>query len=393
MVNRFDRLRHDRIVRGDDEDDDVGHLGAPRAHLREGGVAGRVEEGDLAAVLDRHLIGADVLGDAARFSGDDVRLAERVEQRRFPVIDMAHNGDDGRTRLQRALGVFIPDKALFDVRFGDALRRMAEIGDDEFGGVGVERRVRRHHLALFHQLTDEIDRAHGHALGEFLHRNRLRNDDFANDRRGQAALLAREFFALSSALDRGERALAVVVVERVGDRQTACAAARRLLGGVFALILVDDVLALGLEAPAELGERIFRIFRGGGLCFVRPSLALGFRLGGGALAALFFFSLKRAARLFFRLAAFGRFALALSFFFGEARALGLKLNALFRFTRLTLLAFGFIALLADFLVLARLNQRGGARLLFIFRKGAKDVRLRRLVGRLFRRLFFRRLCD
>ena len=38
------------VVGGDDEHDDVGHLGAARAHRREGLVARRVEEDDVAAV-------------------------------------------------------------------------------------------------------------------------------------------------------------------------------------------------------------------------------------------------------------------------------------------------------------------------------------------------------
>ena len=41
-----------------------------------------------------------MLGDAAGFMGDDVGAADRVEQRRLAVIDVAHDGHDGRTRLQ-----------------------------------------------------------------------------------------------------------------------------------------------------------------------------------------------------------------------------------------------------------------------------------------------------
>ena len=46
VVNRLDGLRHDAVVGGDHEHDDVGGLGAARAHGSEGFVAGRVEEGD-----------------------------------------------------------------------------------------------------------------------------------------------------------------------------------------------------------------------------------------------------------------------------------------------------------------------------------------------------------
>ena len=46
MRDRLGRLRHDAVVRGDDQHDNVGHLGAARAHGREGGVAGRIDEGE-----------------------------------------------------------------------------------------------------------------------------------------------------------------------------------------------------------------------------------------------------------------------------------------------------------------------------------------------------------
>ena len=101
----FDRLRHDAVIGGDHQDDQIGDLGAARAHRGEGGVAGRVEEGDLLAALQLHLIGADMLGDAAGLAGHDVGLAQRIEQRGLAVIDMAHDGDDRRARDQ--IGVVV----------------------------------------------------------------------------------------------------------------------------------------------------------------------------------------------------------------------------------------------------------------------------------------------
>ena len=47
VVDRLDRLRHDAVVGRHHQHDDVGHLGAAGAHRGEGGVAGRVDEGDL----------------------------------------------------------------------------------------------------------------------------------------------------------------------------------------------------------------------------------------------------------------------------------------------------------------------------------------------------------
>ena len=72
-------------------------LGAAGAHHRERFVTRRVEEHDAPAVdVDR--VRADVLRDAAGFALGDLRLADRVEQRRLAVIDVAHDGDDRRAR-------------------------------------------------------------------------------------------------------------------------------------------------------------------------------------------------------------------------------------------------------------------------------------------------------
>ena len=70
------------VIGRDHQHDDVGDVGAARAHLGEGLVARRVEEGDLRLVGQRDLIGADMLGDAAGLARDDVGAADRVEQRR-----------------------------------------------------------------------------------------------------------------------------------------------------------------------------------------------------------------------------------------------------------------------------------------------------------------------
>ncbi len=47
MGDGFNRLGHDAVIGRHHQDDDIGDLGAAGAHRREGGVAGRVEEGDL----------------------------------------------------------------------------------------------------------------------------------------------------------------------------------------------------------------------------------------------------------------------------------------------------------------------------------------------------------
>jgi len=50
VVDGFLRLRHHAIIGGDDQDNDVSHFRAPRAHAREGFVARRIHETRFAAV-------------------------------------------------------------------------------------------------------------------------------------------------------------------------------------------------------------------------------------------------------------------------------------------------------------------------------------------------------
>ena len=53
VADRLDRLLHDAVIGGDDQHDDVGDIGAARAHRGEGLMARRVDKGDLLAALQR----------------------------------------------------------------------------------------------------------------------------------------------------------------------------------------------------------------------------------------------------------------------------------------------------------------------------------------------------
>ena len=84
------------------------------------------------------------------------------------MIDVAHDRDDRRTRLQRLVGIGFADKAFFDILLGNAFHRVTEFGHDELRRVRIDYVVDRQHLPLLHQELDDVDRAFGHAVGEFL---------------------------------------------------------------------------------------------------------------------------------------------------------------------------------------------------------------------------------
>ena len=97
------------------------------------------------------------------------------------MVDMAHDGDDRRTRNRRAFVVGTVEQAFFDVGVRDALDRVAHFLGDQLGGVGVKHVGQRHHASLTHQELDYVDRALRHAVRELLDRDRLGQNDFARD--------------------------------------------------------------------------------------------------------------------------------------------------------------------------------------------------------------------
>ena len=96
MVNRFDCLRHDSVVSRDDKNRYIRYLRAARSHCGERGVAGRVEEGYFFTVQTDG-VSADMLRDSARFGRRNVRASDTIEKRRFTMVDVSHNGNDGRS--------------------------------------------------------------------------------------------------------------------------------------------------------------------------------------------------------------------------------------------------------------------------------------------------------
>ncbi len=210
--DRLFRLRHHAVVCGDDEDGDVGHLRAAGAHRGERLVARRVEERHLAPVhVD--LVRADVLRDPAGLGVDDVRLADRVEQRRLAVIDVAHDRDDRGPRLERLfriverLGLF-----LFLARVLD--RHLAlELGRDQLDLFVGQRLRRRPHLAEVHENLDDVRHRDAERLRVVAHADaRLDGDGTGRRRRRLAgAVAARRVVAAAASLARVARARSLVV--------------------------------------------------------------------------------------------------------------------------------------------------------------------------------------
>ena len=188
MVDGLDGLRHDAVVGGHHQHDDVGDLGAAGAHGRERLVARRVDERDLLAV-DLHDRRADVLGDAAGLACGHARVADGVQKRRLAVVDMAHDGDHGRAGLEVLVLVVVHHRVLL-LRRHDAHLAAHVVGDelDQLVAHGLRQ---SEHLAQHEQALDDVVGLHAQDLGEFRHRGSLGDlhDGIVEHQRGIEALL------------------------------------------------------------------------------------------------------------------------------------------------------------------------------------------------------------
>ena len=70
MLDRLFCLRHNAIVGGNHQNNDVRGLSATSAHRRKGRVTGRIEESDHAHI-GLHVVSANMLGNTTRLTDGD----------------------------------------------------------------------------------------------------------------------------------------------------------------------------------------------------------------------------------------------------------------------------------------------------------------------------------
>ena len=181
VVDRLDGLRHDAVVRRNDQDRDVGHLRAAGAHGRERRMARGVQEGDLLVVyLDA--VRADVLGDATGLALGDLGLADRVQQRGLAVVDVAHDHHDRIARHEVLLTVLaLVEQLLLDRDVDFLLDLAAHLLCDDGRSVEIDDLGHGRHHAQLDQALDHVRRGALHAGGQLADRDLVRDHDLDRD--------------------------------------------------------------------------------------------------------------------------------------------------------------------------------------------------------------------
>ena len=116
------------------------------------------------------LVGADVLRDATGLAGGDLGLADRVQQRRLAVVDVAHDRHDRRALDEILVGVVVLDLDIGVVAQRDDLDLLVErVGDGLDLVVGQGLGDHRQH-AHGHELLDDVGDRDAEVLGDVLDR-------------------------------------------------------------------------------------------------------------------------------------------------------------------------------------------------------------------------------
>ena len=167
MADCLNRLRHDAVIRSDNQNRNVRCLGTAHTHCREGLVAGCVEEGNQSVVrLD--LVCTDVLGNAARLATCDRSLTDGIEKRSLTVVNVTHDDNNRRTghhlvRIFIVLTEQLLDNIYFLLARAENLVLERNLLCLFIGNLGIH----RVHLALGKELLDEIRSGALHHLCEF----------------------------------------------------------------------------------------------------------------------------------------------------------------------------------------------------------------------------------
>lgn len=298
MVDGLNGLRHDAVVGRHHQNGDIGEHGAARTHGGEGLVSRRVKEGD-AAVPHRHLIGADVLRDAAGLALGHAGVADIIEQAGLAMIDMAHDHHDRRTRLELG-GILshrvVGKQALFNGHLDFALDLGAQLIGHQRGRIEIDKLADRGHDTVAHQLLDDDIGVELEPVRQLTDRDLVRYGDFKLCLAGLLQLDALQLFSLAlallillpAALLRPLIEL-LLVAESIGILALAGARLARRIGDiiVFDVVFVEVNLgAAGIDdaVDAFLRHRLLRLLWLLGLLACRL-LRLAFLRLGGRLAA------------------------------------------------------------------------------------------------------------
>ena len=167
MVDGFQGLGHDPVIGGDNQNNDIGNLGAARPHGGKRLMSGRVQKGNMTFV-GGNMISADMLGNPSGFHIGDPGFTNHIEQRSFTMIDMPHNGYHRWSFLQLLGIVGFLFQYLFFLEGGTrTLDFIIKFGRHQGRCIIVDTLVDSGHKTQAHESSDHFAGFDSHAFCQF----------------------------------------------------------------------------------------------------------------------------------------------------------------------------------------------------------------------------------
>ena len=170
MVDSLDGLRHYTVICCYNQNCNVGYLCAAGTHSCESLMARGIQEYNLLALVV-YLISTDVLGNTAGLAGSNVGFADSVQQGGFTMVNVAHNGNNRRTRnafFRRIVNLGNLGRILFRSLLANLY---AEVVADKLCGIEIDILVDGNHYAQHEQSLDYFINLTLNELGKFLYIN------------------------------------------------------------------------------------------------------------------------------------------------------------------------------------------------------------------------------
>ena len=162
VIDGFNRLGHDTVIGGDNQNYNIGHFGAPGPHGGKRLVTRGVKKSYF-TVIGGDEIGTDVLGNAAGFRLGHVGFTNNIEQGGFTVIDMSHDGNHRWASLQFFRSVRFLFQYFFFLECG-AFNFIIKFCRNQNGSVIINALVDRCHDTHAHESLDYFTGFNAHSF-------------------------------------------------------------------------------------------------------------------------------------------------------------------------------------------------------------------------------------
>ncbi len=176
MVNSLLGLVFHPVICSNNQDNNICHLGTTGTHFSKGSMARSIEEYHV-ALAGTHIIGSNMLGNAAGLTQSHISFTNGVQDRCLAMVNMTHdcyNRRPGQRFTPNFLFLFFH---LHDIDlFSNCLFHfITEICCYKSGGINIQDLVNRGHNPKLHEFCDNLVDLYRHPVGQVANADGFKN--------------------------------------------------------------------------------------------------------------------------------------------------------------------------------------------------------------------------